>query len=59
MDTSKYESIKKEMLAGVNLIRGDEYKYQLIAICDIAADIVKQTLGRHACTTTLDHGMST
>lgn len=59
MDEIKYESIKNEMLAGVNLIRGDEYKYQLIAICDIAADIVKQTLGPYACTTTLDDGMST
>lgn len=59
MNTAKYESIKNEMLAGVNLIRGDEYKYQLIAICDIAADIVKQTLGPYACTTTLDDGMST
>ena len=59
MDNSKYESIKKEMLNGINLVRGDEYHYQLLAICDIAADIVKQTLGPYACTTTLDDGMST
>lgn len=59
MNNSNYESVKKEMLSGINLVRGDEYRNQLLAICDIAADIVKQTLGPYACTTTLDDGMST
>jgi chaperonin GroEL (HSP60 family) len=53
---SNYEALVNEIKMGMNLIEGSEYKDALIAISDIASDMLKKTLGPYAHTTILDDG---
>lgn len=54
-----YQEIKKDIMASINLIDGDEFSMTLSAICSTTANIVKKTLGPYARTTVLDNGMDT
>lgn len=52
-----YEEIKKDIAGTINMVDGTEFKMTLRAICEVAAGIVKKTLGPFASTTVLDNGV--
>lgn len=59
MNSYSYDEIKKDIMMNINLIDGDEYRNTLLAISNIASDILVKTLGPFASTTTIDDGAST
>lgn len=52
-----FDEIKKDIAGTINMVDGTEFKMTLRAICEVAADTVKKTLGPFASTTVLDNGV--
>lgn len=53
------ESLYNDIKSGMNIIPDEEYKQILLVISELAADMVKKTLGPYAHTTLLDDGTFT